>query len=303
MYGTKKLAIKKFSFLPQLTNFGKYPRQVADVNGDSRADIVGFADNAVYVSLGQSNGTFSEAFIARNDNFTVKKGKWTCFNKYPRQLADVNGDDRADIIGFANNAVYVSLGQSNGTFGEAFVAKNDDFTVNKGGWTSFDKYPRQLADINGDGRADIIGLANNAVYVSLGQSNGTFGEAFVAKNDDFTVNKGGWTSFDKYPRQLADINGDGRADIIGLANNAVYVSLGQSNGTFGEAFVAKNDDFTVNKGGWTSFDKYPRQLADVNGDGRADIVGFGYDNVFVSLGQSNGTFSETFVVSKCYLGK
>ncbi|MEB3355725.1 MAG: calcium-binding protein, partial [Synechococcales bacterium] len=41
--------------------------------------------------------------------------------------------------------------------------------------------------------------------------------------------------------------------------------------------------FTPQRGGWSSFDQYPRQLADVNGDGRADIIGFGETNVFVSL--------------------
>ena len=38
------------------------------------------------------------------------------------------------------------------------------------------------------------------------------------------------------------------------------------------------DFFTVNDGDWTSQNKYPRQVADVNEDGRADIVGFGLWN-------------------------
>ncbi|MCC5662011.1 FG-GAP-like repeat-containing protein [Nostoc sp. XA010] len=177
---------------------------------------------------------------------------------------------------------------SNGTFSSQFQA-NDGFNVNGGGWTSFDKYPRQLADVNGDGRADIVGFGEDAVFVSLGQSNGTFGSQFQA-NDGFNVNGGGWISFDKYPRQVADVNGDGRADIVGFGENAVFVSLGQTNGKFGSQFQA-NDGFNVNGGGWISFDKYPRQLADVNGDGRADIVGFGENAVFVSLAQSNNTIN------------
>ncbi|MEH2065220.1 MAG: VCBS repeat-containing protein, partial [Nostoc sp.] len=100
-------------------------------------------------------------------------------------------------------------------------------------------------------------------------SSGTFGSAFVA-NNSFNVNGGGWTSFDRFPRQVADVNGDGLADIIGFGQDAVFVSLGQSNGTFGSAFVASNS-FNVNGGGWTSFDRFPRQVADVNGDGLADI--------------------------------
>ena len=73
MYGTKKLAIKKFSLLQKWTNFWKFPRQVADVNGDGRTDIVGFGCDAVYVSFFKINGNFFQAFKAITYNFTVKK--------------------------------------------------------------------------------------------------------------------------------------------------------------------------------------------------------------------------------------
>jgi Ca2+-binding RTX toxin-like protein len=272
------------------TSFDKYPRQVADVNGDGRADIVGFGDNFVFTSLGQVDGTFSGLIVASND-FNVNGGGWTSFNQYPRQVADVNGDGRADIVGFGNDFVFTSLGQADGTFSGLIVA-HEDFSVGDT-WVSFDRYPRQVADVNGDGRADIVGFASDAVYVSLGQTNGTFGQAFVA-NTSYTESDT-WVSFDLYPRQVADVNGDGRADIVGFANEGVYVSLGQVDGTFGAAIFAHND-FNVIGGGWTSFDKYPRQVADVNGDGRADIVGFGQDNVYITFGQANGTFAG-FVVA------
>ena len=227
--------------------------------------------------------------VANNDAFSTIKGDWSSFDKYPRQVADVNGDGRADIIGFGYDNVLVSLGESNGTFGQALVANNDAFSTSKGDWSSFDKYPRQVADVNGDGRADIIGFGYDDVLVSLGESNGTFGQAFVAKNDGFTVSQGNWSSFDKYPRQVADVNADGRADLVGFGPDSVQIALGQSNGTFGSTTVAKDDDFTVNKGGWTSFDGKPRQLGDVNGDGRADIVGFAEDGAYLALANNETT--------------
>jgi Ca2+-binding RTX toxin-like protein len=36
---------------------------------------------------------------------------------------------------------------------------------------------------------------------------------------------GGWSSDDRFPRELADVNGDGRADIMGFGNAGVYVAL------------------------------------------------------------------------------
>ena len=41
--------------------------------------------------------------------------------------------------------------------------------------------------------------------------------------------------------------------------------------------------FTLGVGAWTSFNEYPRQIADINGDGKADIIGFGYDGVQTAL--------------------
>jgi Ca2+-binding RTX toxin-like protein len=273
----------------------RYPRQVADINGDGRADIIGFGLDNVYVSLGNSNGTFSSAFVGLSNNFTVNDGGWSGQNLYPRQVADVNGDGRADIIGFGLDNVYVSLGNSNGTFSNAFVGLASNFTVNDGGWSSQERYPRQVADVNGDGRADIIGFGLDNVYVSLGNSNGTFSSAFVGLSSNFTVNDGGWSGQNLYPRQVADVNGDGRADIVGFGLDNVYVSLGNSDGTFSNAFVGLANNLTVNDGGWSTQELYPRQLQDVNGDGRADIIGFGRDNVFIALGKGDGTFSDITV--------
>ena len=39
-------------------------------------------------------------------------------------------------------------------------------------------------------------------------------------------------------------------------------------------------------------DKHPRFVADLTGDGRADIVGFGDAGVLVCVNQGNGTFSH-----------
>ena len=81
-------------------------------------------------------------------------------------------------------------------------------------------------------------------------------------------------SQDLYPRALGDVNGDGRADIVGFGSAGAYTALGQSNGTFAASILGLNG-FGAAAGGWVSQDLYPRALGDVNGDGNADIVGFG----------------------------
>jgi hypothetical protein len=43
-------------------------------------------------------------------------------------------------------------------------------------------------------------------------------------------------------------------------------------------------------GGWVSDDRYHREVADVNGDHMADIVGFGDAGVYVALATGGGSF-------------
>ncbi|GAA3432902.1 hypothetical protein GCM10018954_025050 [Kutzneria kofuensis] len=282
---TPELVVRNFGYNAGGWRVDKHPRFLADVNGDGRADIVGFGDAGVWVSLARANGTFADPQLVVN-NFGYNQG-WRV-DQHPRFLADVNGDRRADIVGFGNDGVWVSLARANGTFAPAQLAVNNFGTAQ--GWR-VDQHPRFLADVNGDGRADIVGFGNDGVWVSLARANGTFADPQLVVNN-FGYNQG-WR-VDQHPRFLADVNGDGRADIVGFGNDGVWVSLARANGTFAPAQLVLNN-FGFNAGGWR-VDRHPRFLADVNGDRRADIVGFGNDGVWVSLAQQNGTFAPAQLV-------
>ena len=270
---------------------GYTPRLLGDVNGDGRADVVGFSGTTVQVSLGQVDGTFGPTLQAYNGSFTDSYG-WHNQNENVRQLADVNGDGRADIVGFGKNEVLIALGQADGSFAQAKTALSGVFT-NNSGWTSAEQYPRLLGDVNGDGRADIVGFSGGAVLTALGQADGTFGSAQVAYQGGFTVGTG-WSQEFYNPRRLGDVDGDGMTDIIGFGNNQVYVARGRADGTFAPAIVAKDGAFSRYAGDYPNGNDHPRQVADINGDGRADIIGFHMSGYYVSLGQADGTFSRVF---------
>ena len=76
-------------------------------------------------------------------------------------------------------------------------------------------------------------------------------------SNTFTVSAS-WGSFDAVPRLLADVNGDGKADIVGFANNGVVVAL-STGSSFASGTVWFSETYTLNNGGWDSFNP-PRPL-------------------------------------------
>ena len=118
-------------------------RLLGDVNGDGRADIVGFGATRVFVALGQTDGRFA-APIDVFANFSSADG-WQA-GEHLRYLADVNGDRRADIVGFGTERVATALGQTNGRFGAANGVLSH-FTARNGGWATCAEQQNQNVSI------------------------------------------------------------------------------------------------------------------------------------------------------------
>jgi hypothetical protein len=271
-----------------------YPRELADVNGDGLADIVGFGGAGVSVALATGGGNFGPASLRLGEFGTSNSaGGWISGDRFPRELADVNGDGLADIVGFGIGGVTVALATGGGNFGPGSLRLGEFGTSNSaGGWSSDHQFPRELADVNGDGLADIVGFGIGGVTVALATGGGNFAPGSLRLGAFGTSNSaGGWSSEDVYPRELADVNGDGLADIVGFGIAGVTVALATGGGNFGPAILRLGAFGTSNSaGGWSSDDLYPRALADVNGDGLADIIGFGIAGVTVALATGDGNF-------------
>ncbi len=289
MFESKKLLLSKFGKdVGGWATQNQYPRVLGDVNGDGKADIVGFASDKVVVAFSTGDG-FEDLKVAIDSVEYTSATNWVQ-NLHPRFLADINGDGKADIVGFAVGRVVASFSTGDG-FSNIVTTLVSDYSGNTG-WSSFDKYPRTLADVNGDGKADIVGFGNVAVFVSFSTGHEVEPPKQVISKD-YTVTDN-WTGFNTNPRLLADINGDGKADIVGFGRDGLCFSFSTGDG-FGSIHPNVAADFTRNAG-WDSFDKYPRALGDVNGDGKADIVGFASDGVYVAFSTGSSFKSPQLVM-------
>jgi hypothetical protein len=184
----------------------------------------------------------------------------------------VNGDGRADIVGFGNDGAWVSL-----STGDSFTPPGlwvQDFGFDAGGWR-VEKHPRLLGDVNGDGKADIVGFGDDGTLVSLGTGTGFPPPGqWVA---DFGFDAGSWRT-DRHLRMLSDVNGDGRADIVGFGDLGVYQGL--STGSAFTPVFLDIPNFAIGRGSW-HVDKHPRFLADITGDHLDEVIGFGDAGVWV----------------------
>src|SRR5262245_55275187 len=174
----------------------EYPRLLADVNGDKRQDVIGFGYHGVW--LATSTGTsFSPAFALNDFGYL---SAWRV-EKHVRTAGDINGDHMEDVVGFGDAGVYRALSTGTGFGPATFVVA--DFGYDQG-WR-VDKHVRLLADVNGDGKKDIVGFGDHGVWLSLATSGGFFAApAFVVADFGFYQ---GWMP-DKHIRTTADVNGD-----------------------------------------------------------------------------------------------
>lgn len=255
----------------------RHPRFLADITGDLRADIVGFGDAGVYTAVSNGDGTFQPGqFVVANLGFDQG---WR-IDLHPRWVADITGDERADIVGIGDAGVWTAVSRGDGSFEpvtfvlQAFGAS--DRTV----VTKF-----FLVDTNADGMADIVSIANNhMMFISTATGGGGFAPPRLASTAFDFVN------FDFSSFQAIDVTGDRRAEI--LAIQAVgpirLVSSSPIGNGFYSAPVPAGAHFP--NGEVTTL----RTIGDITGDGRNDLVQFDTLNpgTFSARSNGNGTFSD-----------
>ncbi len=256
---------------------GSSPRDVAigDVNGDGRRDLV-VADAgqpAVSVLLNTMGG--GEAFVAPPSLFPHAKSYASGRGTVSVAVGDLNGDGRQDIVTTSRlqparnkpeGAVNVLLGSKSG------FAEEQRYEVGL--------VPRWVAigDLDKDGAPDlaVTNTRDDTVSILVNKGDGTF-----KKKRDYP------TGHKPYTVAIGDLDGDGSLDLaIGDAGPikglTVSVLLNDGKGSFGDrrAYRTARAPLSV-------------AIADVNRDGRADLVTANHlrRSVSVLLNAGKGTLA------------
>jgi Zn-dependent metalloprotease len=242
---------------------------VGDFNGDGKTDLITFtrqnpaAFGDVYVSL--SNGS---AFVDKNGTpgLSDKWQDWFAINTSEQVvIGDYDGDGKDDIatwLGTTTKQVYVAISFGNGMGAERVW-------VNSIGFDPTDVL--EAGDANGDGRADLILFARKQGKVYVALSNGTSFGTPTQWHSFFAV-----STYER-PR-VADVTGDGRADVVTFATDSPTA--------FGDVYVATSDGskFVDLNGVANSSSKWADffairpteevRIGDLDGDGKDDFYTF-----------------------------
>jgi FG-GAP-like repeat/Putative Ig domain len=229
--------------------------------------VANLSEENVLILLGNGDGTFAipTSFVNSGGNYTNSLA-----------VGDFLGNGNLDLA-VANSPtglpIDIVLGCGDGAFNQGPISGNGNLAS---------AYMPAVGDFNGDGKLDIAvtgggyGLNTvNAVTILLGNGDGTFS---LAHNSTFA------TGSDPGAIVAADFNGDGKLDLV-VANqddSTLTILLGNGDGTFTPATgspvaVGINPDALA--------------AADLNSDGKLDLVVANDSSLTILLGNGDGTFT------------
>ena len=249
---TRSSFAAEVSFPPSLNSASV---AIGDLDGDGKLDIVVTNENSVSVYRNKATaGSITGASLAAPVSFAA--GYFPNFIS----ISDLDGDGKADlaVVNSAENTISVLRNTATpGNIGTSSFAPR--IAINAG------RIYRSIAiaDLDGDKKPDITVAGE---YLSVLRNTSTAGAltaSSFAAGVDFAIGTGAQFV------SVGDMDGDGKPDLISTGdfyNSASVLRNTSTTGSINAASFAARVDFTV--GTQPSYNA----LADLNGDGKPDIV-------------------------------
>ena len=256
------------------TTVADHPGEIAagDLNGDGKLDLAVASHDSygVLLLLGDGRGGLAVA----SSPVVMRLGQQP--HTHGLAVADMNHDDKLDLITVNNNDndVSIALGDGRGNFTRA---PQSPFPVGPS------PYPFAVGDVNNDGWMDIVATAS-----ATGPSRREQLPLSRALTLLLSDGKGGFASR-KLPLRtgepwfaaICDLNGDGKMDIVATHHelNAVTVLLGNGRGEFAEERRSPFD---------FGLSLFHIAVTDVNRDGKNDVIATSGNSVRILLSDGSG---------------
>jgi RHS repeat-associated protein len=173
----------------------------ADLDFDKRSDVVRSTENGYSLWLNLGEGRYSREVRTAG---ALHEGRVMLFSDPGAQLADLNGDRLVDVIRVRPTEVVVAAGMGRGSFATAVAIPIPGETLDE---TQIAR--AKLADINGDGLADLVveRAAPGELHCWLNLGTDAFSPRIVVT--DLPTLFGERTAV-----RWADLNGNGSVDLV-----------------------------------------------------------------------------------------
>ncbi len=226
-----------------------------DVDADGRADACALSVTGITCNLATGEG-FSAPLP------TVAAASLTTRSIYTTlRFGDLDGDGRADACVRQPDGVHCWLSNGHG-FDRAIPGPE---LSDANGWDGPNASTIRLADVDGDGLADLCARGSDgfACYRSTGDGFEPLG-VLAALSD-----AAGFADVNYFATvRMGDVDGDGRADVCARGASGVSCWLSDGKG-FSEQIPGPAWSDASGFGAWQSWATI--RIADVDGDGRADL--------------------------------
>lgn len=246
----------------------------ADLDGDGRDDL-----------CREDGGVIScaRATSGRTDARSVPRAGFEASRVVARipggaravDIADVDGDRHADICVLTDQAIECALGRDDLAFGPFHVWSAELTPLRRSVYArSF-----RLADLDGDGRADVCVRSGEGISCAASAPSG---DTFARPHLWFA----GSVPDDGSRLELADLDRDGRADVCGSLPQDRHPGASGSSTSAVRCALSNGHGFG-HAASWSALGDFPARtsmkLADINRDGRADICALGASGLSCAL--------------------